>query len=123
MSSNTQQLLPSATTALGDLEGDQRGRGPTVVVKNLYKHFTRSDGQQVLAVDDINLTVNPGEFVVLLGPSGCGKTTLLRCIAGLEHAESGSIEIHGVSRFDAAAGINVPPEKRDLNMIFQSYAL
>jgi iron(III) transport system ATP-binding protein len=77
----------------------------------------------MVAIDDLDLEIEPGEFVVLLGPSGCGKTTTLRCIAGLETAEEGSIGIGDRTVFDAARGLRVPPNKRNLGMVFQSYAL
>lgn len=64
-----------------------------------------------------------GEIVALLGRSGSGKSTLLRAIAGLETPTSGSIRIGDRTVFDSAAGINVPPERRDLGLVFQSYAL
>jgi iron(III) transport system ATP-binding protein len=94
-----------------------------VRVENLVKHFKRGDGALVAAVDGVSLEVMPGRFTVLLGPSGCGKTTLLRCVAGLERPIEGRIEIRGRVVFDRTAKINLPPEKRGLNMIFQSYAL
>ncbi|WP_224389471.1 ABC transporter ATP-binding protein [Pseudonocardia sp. ICBG1293] len=75
------------------------------------------------AIDDVSFAMRPGEFVVLLGPSGCGKTTLLRAIAGLETPDSGSIRIGATTGFCAAQGIAVPPEKRRISMVFQSYAL
>jgi len=75
------------------------------------------------AVDNLELEVEPGEFLVLLGPSGCGKTTTLRCIAGLETADEGSIAFGDRTVFDAAAGVNVAPNKRNIGMVFQSYAL
>lgn len=70
-----------------------------------------------LAVERMNLQVEPGTFTVLLGPSGCGKSTSLRIIAGLEHADSGEISIGGKRVND------LPPSKRDIAMVFQSYAL
>lgn len=76
-----------------------------------------------LAIDNLELEVAPGEFLVLLGPSGCGKTTTLRCIAGLETAEEGRISSGGRTYFDAEKRINIPPNKRNLGMVFQSYAL
>ena len=60
---------------------------------------------------------------MLLGPSGCGKTTLLRSIAGLEQPDAGDIDIRGDTVFSSERGIDVPPERRRLAMIFQSYAL
>jgi iron(III) transport system ATP-binding protein len=77
----------------------------------------------VTAVDDLDLEVQSGEFLVLLGPSGCGKTTTLRCIAGLETANTGEIHFGEKPVFDAARGVNVPPNKRQIGMVFQSYAL
>ena len=71
----------------------------------------------VVAVDAVDLTVDEGEFMVLVGPSGCGKTTLLRMIAGLEDVTDGRIEIGGRDVTD------VSPRDRDVAMVFQSYAL
>src|SRR6266545_1267059 len=70
-----------------------------------------------VAVDDVSLSVEQGEFFALLGPSGCGKTTLLRLIAGFETPDSGRILI------DGALMNAVPPYARPVNMMFQSYAL
>jgi ABC-type Fe3+/spermidine/putrescine transport system ATPase subunit len=69
------------------------------------------------------MSVAEDELVVLLGPSGCGKTTLLRCVAGLEKPDEGEILIHGKTVFSSERNIYLPPEGRDLSMIFQSYAL
>ena len=69
------------------------------------------------AVDNINLTINPGEFVCLLGPSGCGKTTTLRMLAGFEIPTSGEILIGDKNV------ANLTPDKRDTAMVFQNYAL
>ncbi len=77
----------------------------------------------VTAVDHVDLDIKSGEFLVLLGPSGCGKTTLLRCIAGLEQPNAGSIAIADTTLFSADAGISLPPGKRNVDMVFQSYAL
>ena len=77
----------------------------------------------VTAVDRINLHVGRGEFVTLLGPSGCGKTTTLRMVAGLEQNTSGRIAIGDTVVSDAATGFFLPPEKRRLGMVFQSYAI
>jgi iron(III) transport system ATP-binding protein len=75
------------------------------------------------AVDDIELAVGAGLVLTLLGPSGCGKTTTLRTIAGLETPQAGRITIDGQVVFDAAAGLDLPPEQRGLSMVFQSYAI
>lgn len=92
-------------------------------IASLKKHFRLANERVVTAVDNITLNVEAGEFVVLLGPSGCGKTTLLRTVAGLERPDSGRIAIGGRTVYDSAAGVHVPVEKRELSMVFQSYAL
>jgi iron(III) transport system ATP-binding protein len=92
-----------------------------VRISGLTKRFYGK--AQVVAIDDLDLEIEPGEFIVLLGPSGCGKTTTLRCIAGLETAEEGEIALGERTVFDAARRVNVPPNKRGLGMVFQSYAL
>jgi len=81
-----------------------------------FEHITKCFGE-LKVVDDIDLTIEPGELFFLLGPSGCGKTTLLRCIAGFYEPESGRILIgdRDVTR--------LPPEERNTGMVFQSYAL
>ena len=71
----------------------------------------------VHVIPGIDLTIEDGEFVVFVGPSGCGKSTLLRLIAGLEDISAGRIEI------DGAEATHLPPAKRGLAMVFQSYAL
>jgi spermidine/putrescine transport system ATP-binding protein len=78
---------------------------------------TKRFGEDVLAVDDVDLEIREGEFFSLLGPSGCGKTTTLRMIAGLEFPTDGSIRIYGEEM-----GVR-PPNKRPVNTVFQSYAL
>ena len=75
------------------------------------------------AVNDVSLSVEEGEFVTLLGPSGCGKTTTLRCIAGLERPDGGAIRIGGRLVASAQSGAFLPPERRDIGMVFQSYAV
>ncbi|WBB77599.1 ABC transporter ATP-binding protein [Micromonospora sp. WMMD882] len=97
--------------------------GPIVRVRNLSKRFRRADGAETKAVDDVSFDVARGEFLVLLGPSGCGKTTLLRMIAGLETPDAGTVEIDGQPVYDHSRRLLVPPEKRRISMIFQSYAL
>lgn len=83
-----------------------------LVLNQLSRSF-----KNVTAVNNISLTIDDGEFLVLLGPSGCGKTTLLRMIAGLLEPTSGTLELDGVDITSA------PSKKRDLAMVFQSYAL
>jgi iron(III) transport system ATP-binding protein len=93
-----------------------------VQIKALTKTF---DEKRVRAVDDLTLTVEEGQLLVLLGPSGCGKTTLLRCLAGLERPESGSISFGGQTVFSSGMGpeADVPTHKRGIGMVFQNYAL
>ncbi len=81
------------------------------------EHVTKEFAAGVVAVDDVNLTIEDGEFMVLVGPSGCGKSTLLRMIAGLEEITDGTISIGDRDVTDLA-----PPE-RDIAMVFQNYAL
>ena len=71
----------------------------------------------VVAVDDVSLDIEEGEYVTLLGPSGCGKTTVLRTVAGFESPDSGSIRLAGQDVTD------LPPYRRQVNMVFQDYAL
>ncbi len=78
---------------------------------------TKRFGKDVVAVDDVDLRIQDGEFFSLLGPSGCGKTTTLRIIAGLEFPTEGSVRIFGEEM-----GLR-PPNKRPVNTVFQSYAL
>lgn len=104
MTTATEADPTAATTAT-----DSRG---AVVLAGITKHY----GDQV-AVDDLSLTIQPGEFISLLGPSGCGKTTTLRMIAGFEQPDAGDIRISG------RAVRGVPPYGRDVNTVFQAYAL
>ena len=83
--------------------------------------FKRFGG--VTAVNDFNLVVKDGEFVSILGPSGCGKTTTLRMIAGFERATEGEIYIGEQCVSSSIKGSFAPPEKRDIGMVFQSYAV
>jgi iron(III) transport system ATP-binding protein len=75
------------------------------------------------AVDGVSIHIKDGSFVTLLGPSGCGKTTTLRMIAGLEQNDAGQILIGERVVSDAARGTFLPPNRRDLGMVFQSYAI
>jgi ABC-type Fe3+/spermidine/putrescine transport system ATPase subunit len=89
-----------------------------VSVRRLAKRFGK-----VLAVDDVSFDIAEREFFSLLGPSGCGKTTTLRCVAGLEVADVGTIEIGGRVVYSAAEKLDVPPNERGIGMVFQSYAV
>lgn len=72
---------------------------------------------------DVSLVAGTGKLTCLLGPSGCGKTTLLRLAAGLENPQGGQIAIQGITVADGASGFSIPPEKRDVGLMFQDYAL
>jgi iron(III) transport system ATP-binding protein len=91
-------------------------------VANLVKAFSTKDGP-VTVIDGISFAVPEGLCTALLGPSGCGKTTTLRCVAGLETASSGRIEIAGKVVSDPEAGLFVPVHERPIGMVFQSYAI
>ncbi len=93
-----------------------------IKVEALAKSF-EGKAEKVAAIAGIDFEVGAGEMVTLLGPSGCGKTTTLRTIAGLERADAGRIVIGGRTMVDVAAGIFVPPQRRNLGMVFQSYAI
>ncbi|MHB1172625.1 MAG: ABC transporter ATP-binding protein [Lacisediminihabitans sp.] len=85
-----------------------------ISISHLFKTYP---GGSELATNDVSLDISDGEFMVLLGPSGCGKTTLLRMIAGLEMPDRGSVSI------DGRDVTFLPPQKRNLSMVFQSYAV
>ncbi|GKV65105.1 MULTISPECIES: ABC transporter ATP-binding protein [unclassified Sporosarcina] len=89
-----------------------------ILLKNINKYFGKSH-----VLKDVNLKIEEGEFMTLLGPSGCGKTTTLRIIAGLENPEEGLIGIGDKEVVNAGKEHYLPPAKRDLNLVFQSYAL
>lgn len=90
---------------------------------DLQKTFSAHRGEAVRALDGVSLTVPEGKLFTILGESGSGKTTMLRSIAGLERPDSGRIEIGGTLMFDSASGRFLPPNKRGLGMVFQSYAI
>jgi iron(III) transport system ATP-binding protein len=103
-----------------------------LAVTDLYKSYgsdrsgsnrSKNTGDRVNAVDGVTFDVADGELFTLLGPSGCGKTTTLRSIAGLERPDGGSIKLSGTTLFDADRRFSVPPNKRHLGMVFQSYAI
>ena len=92
--------------------------GHYVDVQGLVKLFGNDR-----AVDDVSFSVPKGKFLTLLGPSGCGKTTTLMSIAGLHRIDAGRIRVGGVVYTAPAEGLFLPPEKRDIGMVFQSYAI
>ena len=93
-----------------------------LTVTDLSKTY-RTEERTQQAVREVNFATRKGEFYTLLGPSGCGKSTTLRCIAGLEKPEHGEIRIGHEVVFSGARGIFVPSYKRNLGMVFQSYAI
>ena len=102
-------MTDATTMSVGEDSVGERG---SVELQNVTKRFGT-----MVAVDSLNLSVKPGEFLSLLGPSGCGKTTTLRMLAGFEQPDEGHIRISG----QYVQGI--PPYKRDVNTVFQAYAL
>jgi len=82
-----------------------------------------SEGKRIRALDNVDLTIPANHIFTLLGPSGCGKTTLLRCIVGLETPDAGKITIGDEVVWWKERDIFVPPEKRGLGMVFQTYAI
>jgi iron(III) transport system ATP-binding protein len=89
-----------------------------LIIQGLVKSFGI-----VKAIDNLSLTVQEGQLATLLGPSGCGKTTTLNCIAGLENPDEGLICVGDFALTDTKRGRILPPERRQLGMVFQSYAL
>jgi iron(III) transport system ATP-binding protein len=92
--------------------------GRYVEVQGLVKLFGNDT-----AVNGISFSIPRGKFLTVLGPSGCGKTTTLMSIAGLHRIDAGTIRVGGVTYTSKAKGIFLPPEKRDIGMVFQSYAI
>ncbi|KKB85943.1 ABC transporter ATP-binding protein [Devosia limi DSM 17137] len=93
---------------------------PTINLRNVQKNY---GGNSANAVSDLDLEIGDGEFMCLLGPSGCGKTTTLRMIAGLENLSDGEIRVGDRVVDSVINGVFVPPEKREMGLVFQSYAL
>ncbi|MDA7965218.1 ATP-binding cassette domain-containing protein, partial [Ruegeria sp.] len=80
---------------------------PILDIQNLYKNYGATE-----VLKDINISIEPGDFLVLVGPSGCGKSTLLNCIAGLEEITGGTLSIGGKDM------THVSPKDRDIAMVF-----
>ena len=91
-------------------------------VAGLEKSFV-TERHGFIAVRGVSFIIATGEFFTLLGPSGCGKTTTLQCVAGLETPDAGEIAIDGTTVFSSRDRIDVPAYRRDLGMVFQSYAI
>lgn len=122
MGQMTKDRRAAETTVAGDGSGASEPRG--ITIRGLQKHFTRKGSRdRVVAIDGIDIVVEPGELVVLLGASGCGKTTILRCLAGLDTPDDGEIIVDGRTMFAARSGIDIPVSKRGISVIFQGYAL
>ena len=98
-----------------------------IEINEVSKQFPHRGGaateRPVAALQSVSVGVEKGKMLALVGPSGSGKTTLLRCIAGLETPDKGEIRIDNQAVFSTRAGANTPTEKRNLGLIFQSYAL
>jgi iron(III) transport system ATP-binding protein len=93
---------------------------PTITLRGAEKHY---GGNAANAVSNLDLEIGDAEFMCLLGPSGCGKTTTPRMIAGLEHLSAGEIKVGERTLDCVSKGVFVAPEKRDMGLVFQSYAL
>ncbi|HSN05251.1 MAG TPA: ABC transporter ATP-binding protein [Nitrospira sp.] len=91
-------------------------------IQGVSKYYF-SEGKTIKALDNVDLTIPANQIFTLLGPSGCGKTTLLRCIVGLETPDTGEISIGNEVVWSKEKNISVPPEKRGLGMVFQTYAI
>lgn len=92
--------------------------GNDIILKDINKYYSSNH-----VLKDINLTIHEGEFMTLLGPSGCGKTTTLRVVAGLEKPQTGTITIGEKLIVNASENFFLNPGQRDMNLVFQSYAL
>ena len=93
-----------------------------IQVRGVSKRYY-SEGKTITALDNVDLVIAANQIFTLLGPSGCGKTTLLRCIVGLESADTGEIRIGDQLVWSKEKRINIPTEKRGLGMVFQTYAI
>jgi ABC-type Fe3+/spermidine/putrescine transport system ATPase subunit len=91
---------------------------PVLDLRDVRKHFGAT-----AAVDGLNLSIAPGEVFTLLGPSGCGKSTTLRIVAGLEEPDAGDVFLDGKQVASGIRRFSIPPERRNLGMVFQSYAI
>jgi iron(III) transport system ATP-binding protein len=127
--SRNERSIQRKVVAVADERGRSRRKGHSgqaqagegiLSVVDLRKQYATDSGE-LRAIDDVSFTVREGSFYTLLGPSGCGKTTTLRCIAGLERPDSGTITLGTRELFGPAT--LVPPNERPMGMVFQSYAI
>ncbi|MFC6734556.1 MULTISPECIES: ABC transporter ATP-binding protein [unclassified Haladaptatus] len=114
MAQTSDEQRARSTTDIGDVSEFSKREGETLRLEGITKTF---GGGTVIAAEDVNITVEPDEFVVLVGPSGCGKTTTLRCISGLEIPDGGTVMLGDKDITNHA------PKDRDLAYVFQSIAL
>lgn len=110
--------VPHQTAGDWDTLTATPGHEPYLAVRDLCREYVGGGG-----VHGVSFDINEGELVTLVGPSGCGKTTTLRCLAGIERINSGVIRIDGRIVSSPREKVFVPTERRDLGMVFQSYAL
>ena len=92
-------------------------------IEGLTKIFANTTDAIAGGIRNASFSLENGTFFTLLGPSGCGKTTTLRCLAGLETPDQGRVAVEGDVLFDSDAGVNVPMNRREVGMVFQSYAI
>lgn len=92
-------------------------------LEHISKVYPAGRNEYAGGIRDADFNLEPGTFFTMLGPSGCGKTTTLRCIAGLEEPNKGRIFLAGRPIFDSEAGLSVPMHRRNIGMVFQSYAI
>ena len=93
-----------------------------ITISQLRKEFVVAGGN-VVALDNLSIDVEPGEFFVIIGASGSGKTTLLRAVAGLERPDCGTVKVADRTVFSGQPAVWVPPQDRGFGMVFQSYAV
>lgn len=119
MAFSVSRLAAAVPASDGAAPAAGQGEAIALSIQRLIKDY----GGGVQALKGIDLEIRQGEFMTLLGPSGSGKTTLLRAIAGLLAPSSGAIVLNNRTVYDSARGVSLPPQVRDLGMVFQSFAL